>query len=157
MGQLWHLFMTTGKTIALTVWTFVSRVMSLFFTHCLGFHSFPAKKQSSDFMTAVTICSHFRAPEEEICHSFCFSPIYLPWSNWPRYHDLSFFQHFILSWLFHSLPSSSSGGSLVPLRFLPLKWYHPYIWGCRCFSHLSWFQLVTHPAHHFSSCAQHIC
>ena len=31
MVQLSHLYMTTGKTIALTVWTFVSKVMSVFF------------------------------------------------------------------------------------------------------------------------------
>ena len=31
MVQLSHLYMTTGKTIALTIWTFVHRVMSLFF------------------------------------------------------------------------------------------------------------------------------
>ena len=31
MVQLSHPYMTTGKTIALTVWTFVSKVMSLFF------------------------------------------------------------------------------------------------------------------------------
>ena len=31
MNQLSHLCMTTGKTIALTVWTFVSKVMSLLF------------------------------------------------------------------------------------------------------------------------------
>ena len=31
MVQLSHLYMTTGKTIALTVWTFVSKVMSLLF------------------------------------------------------------------------------------------------------------------------------
>ena len=31
MVQLSHLYMTTGKTIALTIWTFVSRVMSLLF------------------------------------------------------------------------------------------------------------------------------
>ena len=31
MVQLSHLYMTTGKTIALTIWTFVSKVMSLFF------------------------------------------------------------------------------------------------------------------------------
>ena len=36
MVQLSHLYMTTGKTIALTVWTFVSKVMSLCFViHCL--------------------------------------------------------------------------------------------------------------------------
>ena len=31
MVQLSHPYVTTGKTIALTVWTFVSRVMSLLF------------------------------------------------------------------------------------------------------------------------------
>ena len=31
MVQLSHLYMTTGKTIALTKWTFVSKVMSLLF------------------------------------------------------------------------------------------------------------------------------
>ena len=30
-GQLSHLYMTTGKNIALTIWTFVAKVMSLFF------------------------------------------------------------------------------------------------------------------------------
>ena len=29
MVQLSHLYMTTGKTIALTIWTFVSKEMSL--------------------------------------------------------------------------------------------------------------------------------
>ena len=31
MVQLSHPYMTTGKTIALTIWTFVSKVMSVFF------------------------------------------------------------------------------------------------------------------------------
>ena len=34
--QLSHPYMTTGKTIALTIWTYVSKVMSLLFIHCLG-------------------------------------------------------------------------------------------------------------------------
>jgi len=34
--QLSYPYMTTGKTIALTRWTFVGKVMSLFFTCCLG-------------------------------------------------------------------------------------------------------------------------
>ena len=68
--QLSQLYMTTGKTIALTLWTFVV---------C---HSFPAKKKSSsDFMAAVTIHSDFRAQEEEICHCFHLFPFYLSWSN----------------------------------------------------------------------------
>ena len=43
MVQLWHPYITTGKTIALTRWTFVSRVMSLFFNMLsrliIAFHS----------------------------------------------------------------------------------------------------------------------
>ena len=35
MVQLSHLYMTTGKTIALTIWTFVSKVMSLFFQYAV--------------------------------------------------------------------------------------------------------------------------
>ena len=34
--QLSHPYMTTGKTIALTRWSFVGKVMSLPFTSCLG-------------------------------------------------------------------------------------------------------------------------
>ena len=122
-------------------------------------HCFPAKKQSSsDCMAAVTICSDFRAQEEEICHYFQLFPFNLPWSNGTGRHDLSFFflLLLVLSLLFHCLPSPSSRGPLVPLHILPLEWYHPLIWDCWFFSHLSWFQLVTHSAWHFSWCAQHI-
>ena len=35
MVQLSYLYMTTGKTIALTILTFVGKVMSLLFKHCL--------------------------------------------------------------------------------------------------------------------------
>ena len=34
--QLSHPYITTGKTIVLTIWTFVSKVMSLCLIHCLG-------------------------------------------------------------------------------------------------------------------------
>ena len=37
MVQLSHPYMTAGKTIALTRWTFVSKVMSLLSIRCLGF------------------------------------------------------------------------------------------------------------------------
>ena len=36
MVQLSHLYMTTGKTIALTLWTFVGKVMFLFFFNILS-------------------------------------------------------------------------------------------------------------------------
>ena len=41
-------------------------------------------------MAAVTICCHFRAQEEEICHCFHWFPFYLPWSNGTGCQDLSF-------------------------------------------------------------------
>ena len=62
----------------------------------------------------------------------------MPWS--------SFFECWVLSQLFHSPLSPSLRGSLVPLHFLPLKWYHLHIWNCWYFSQQSWFQLVIHPA-----------
>ena len=37
MVQLSHPYMTTGKTIALTMWTFVSKVKSLFFNTLFKF------------------------------------------------------------------------------------------------------------------------
>ena len=75
--------MTTGKTTALTIWTFVSGVMSLLFNTLARFViAFPAKKQlSSDFMAAVPVHSNFGAREEEICHRFHCFPFYLPWNN----------------------------------------------------------------------------
>ena len=40
MVQLSQPYVTTGKTTALTIRTFVGRVMSVLSTHCLGFHTF---------------------------------------------------------------------------------------------------------------------
>ena len=76
MVQLSQPYVTTGKTITLTIWTFVSRVTSLLFNTLSRFvMAFPAKKQSpSDFRASITICSDFRAQEEPICHYFHLSP-----------------------------------------------------------------------------------
>ena len=45
------------------------------------------------------------------------------------------------SQLFHSPLSRSSRGSLAPLHFLPLEWYHLHMWGCWYFSWQSDFSL----------------
>ena len=62
--QLSHPYVTTGKTIALTRWTFVGKVTSLLFNMLSRIDdSFSFKEQASfNFMTAVTICSDFVAP-----------------------------------------------------------------------------------------------
>ena len=41
-------------------------------------------------MAAVTISSDFGAPKNKVCHCFHCFPIYLPWSDGTRCHDLSF-------------------------------------------------------------------
>ena len=90
MVQLLQLDMITGKTVALTLQTFVCRVMSPLFNTQIC-HKFPAKKQlSSDFSAAVNIHSDFRPQEEEICHYFHIFPFYLLCSRGTRCHDLSF-------------------------------------------------------------------
>ena len=54
--------MTTGKTIALTKWTFLGKVMSAFEYAVEVGQSFSSKEQVSfNFMVAVTICSDFGA------------------------------------------------------------------------------------------------
>ena len=72
-----HPYMTTGKTIALTRWIFVDKVMSLLFNTLsrLVIAFLLRSKCLSNFMAAVTICSDFGAQENKVCHCF---PIYLP-------------------------------------------------------------------------------
>ena len=80
MVQLSHPYMTTRKTIALTLWTFVSKVMFLLFNMLSRFViSFSSKDHVSfNFITSVTICSDFGAQEDKVCHYFHCFPIYLP-------------------------------------------------------------------------------
>ena len=58
--QLSHPYMTNGKTIALTRWTFVDKVMSLLFNMLsrLVITLLPRSKHLN-FMAAITICSDF--------------------------------------------------------------------------------------------------
>ena len=71
MVQLSHPYMTTGKTIALTNWTFVGKVIYL--SRLITF-----KEQASfNFMAAVTICSDFGAQKNKVSHCFHCFLIYL--------------------------------------------------------------------------------
>ena len=95
MVQLSHPYMTIGKTIALTRWTFVGRVISLLLNNAVYVgHVYVApssKEQASfNFMPAVTICSDFGAQENKVSHCFHCFLIYLLWSEGTRCHDLRF-------------------------------------------------------------------
>ena len=77
--QLSHPYMTTGKSTALTRWTFVGKVMSVLFNTVQTGHSLSSKEQVSfNFMAAVTICSDSGAPQNKVCSYFHCFPIYLP-------------------------------------------------------------------------------
>ena len=69
--------------------------------------------------STVTICSDFGAHPKIKSVIVSIFPIYLPWSDGIRFHDLHYFECWVLSQLFHSPLSPSSRGSLAPLQFLP--------------------------------------
>ena len=77
MVQLSHPYMTTGKTVALTRWTFVSKVMSLLFNMLSSLVIAFLPRSKINFMAVVTICSDFEAQENKVCHCFHCFPIYL--------------------------------------------------------------------------------
>ena len=107
MVQLSHPYMTTEKTIALTVQTFVGKVMSLLFKYIvLVCHSFSSMEQVSfNFTAAVTVHSDFGAQENKICAVFIFLVIYLLLTDETGCHDLCFlnaeFQTSFFTLLFH--------------------------------------------------------
>ena len=79
--QLSHPYMTSGKIIALTIRTFVGKIMSLLFNMLSRLIiAFLARKEQVyfNFMAAVIICSDFEAQESKACHCFHCFPIYFP-------------------------------------------------------------------------------
>ena len=84
-----HLYMTTGKTIALNIWTFVSKIISLLL-HTLSrlvITFLPRNKLLLISWLQSPSAVIFGAPKNNICHCF---PIYLPWSDGTGCHNLSF-------------------------------------------------------------------
>ena len=90
--QLSYPYMTTGKTIALTRWTFVGKVMSLLLNMLsrLVITFLPRSKYLLiswlESLSAVIL----EAPQNKVSHCFHCFPIYFPRSDGTRCHDLSF-------------------------------------------------------------------
>ena len=105
MVQLIHPYMITGKIIALTVWTFVGKVMSLLFNMLsrLVIAFLPRSK--------CLLISWRQSPStvilepKKVCHCFhCFLIYAMKW--WDQMPWSLFFKRWVLSQPFHS-PSSS--------------------------------------------------
>ena len=83
---------TIGKTIALTIQTFVGKVMSLLFNTLSRFviAFLPKSKHLliSWLQSPSTVI--FAAHGNKICHRFYFFPIYFPWSDGTGCHYLRF-------------------------------------------------------------------
>ena len=81
--QLSHPYMTTGKAIALTRWTFVGKVMSLHFNVLSRLvkvgHSFSSKSKHLLISWLQSPCAVIlEPPKNKVSHSFHCFPIYLP-------------------------------------------------------------------------------
>ena len=91
MVQLLHPYMSIGKAIVLTIWTFISKVIFLLFNMLsrLVITFLPRSKHLSiswlQSPSAVIL-----EPKKINSHCFHCFPIYLPWSHGTRCYDLGF-------------------------------------------------------------------
>ena len=86
--QLSHPYVTNGKPIALTRWTFVGKVMSLFFNMLSRLViTFLPRSKHLVISWLQSPSAVILEPPKIVCHCF---PIYLPWSDGKRCYDLSF-------------------------------------------------------------------
>ena len=90
--QLSHPYTTTGKTIALTRRTFVSKVMSLLFNMLskLVITFLPRSKRLLISWLQSPSAVILEPQKNKVWHCFHCFPIYLPWSDGTGCHDLRF-------------------------------------------------------------------
>ena len=152
MVQLSHSYLTTGKTIALTRWTFVSKVMSLLFSFVRAF--LPRSKRLLISWLQSPSAVILEPKKKKNCHCFHFFPFNLPWSDGTRCYDLCFlnveFSAFSLA-SFTLIKRFFSSSSLSAIRVVSSAYMRLLIFLLAIF-----FQLVIHPAQHFTWCTLHI-
>ena len=91
IAQLSHPYTTTGKTIALTRWTFVGKVMSLLFNMLSRLViTFLLRSKCLWISWLQSPSAVILQPPKIVSHFFHCFPIYLPWSSGTGCHDLSF-------------------------------------------------------------------
>ena len=90
--QLSHPYTTTGKTITLTGWTFVGKVMSLLFNMLFRLvKTFLPRSNRLLISWLQSLSAVILEPKKaKLSHCFHCFPIYLPCSDGTECHDLSF-------------------------------------------------------------------
>ena len=112
--QLSHPYMTTRKTIALTRQTFVGKVISLLFNMLsrLVITFLPRTKRLLISWLQSPSAVILEPPQNKVSYYFHCFPIYLPYSDGTRYHNLSFLNVELYANFF-------TRASLVLLHFMP--------------------------------------
>ena len=146
--QFSHLYMTTGKNIVLTIWTFVGKVMSLLLNKLSRFViTFLPRRECLLISCLQSPSAVILEPKKtKIFTAFTFSPSICLKVTGP---DAMILVSLLLS---SKAAFSLSSFTLLKRLCLPSEWYHLHIWSCWCFSWQSWSQLVIHPAWHFAWC-----
>ena len=82
MVQLSHPYMTTGKTIVLTIWTSVGKVVSLHFNTLSRFViTFLPRSSHLPISWLQVLSAVILEPKRRNCHCCYLFPFYLPWSD----------------------------------------------------------------------------
>ena len=92
MIQLSHLYMTTGKIVVLTIWTFVSKMMPLLFNTLSRFVIALLPRSKHLLISRLQTLSAMILEPKKIKSGTVsiFFPFYSPWSDGTRCRDLSF-------------------------------------------------------------------
>ena len=145
--------MITGKTIALTRWIFVGKVMSLLFNMLpkLVIAFLPRSKH--------LLISCLQSPSAMILEPSKTVSIFSP----SICHEVMGLDAKILVFWMLSFKPTYSLSSFTFIKMLfsssslsAIGWGHLHVWGYWYFSQKSWFQLVLHPAWHFAWCTLHV-
>ena len=148
MVQLSHPHMTTGKTIGLSTWIFVGKVMSLFNMLSRIVIAFLPRSKCLLILRLQSLFSVILEPKNRRSITVHFFLIYLPCSDGTRCHGLTIWMLSFKSAFSHSsftfIKRLFSSFSLTTIRVVLSEYLRLLI-----FLPASWFQLVLYPAWHF--------
>ena len=150
--QRLYSYMTTGKTKALTRWNFVDKVMSLLFNMLSRLVITFLSRSQRLLISWLQSPSFCLETPKKVCHcspSICHE-VMGP-DAWILVFWMLIFKPTFSLFSFTFIKRLFSSSSLSAIG-----WCHLHVWGYWYCPQQSWFQLVLHPAWHFSCCTLHL-